>query len=86
MIDRDMRAAGFRHVDIDTVALTSRITTARDAAIGLVTGCPLRSEVEQRDPEGVERAVDAAAQALEALDGSHGFHSRLSAHVVTATR
>lgn len=86
-IERDMRAAGFRHVDIDTVALRSRETTPRDAAVGLVTGCPLRAEVEERDPTGLERAVDAAAKALEALDGSeHGFDSRLSAHVVTATR
>lgn len=85
-VERDMRAAGFEDVRIETVALASRRTSAKDAAIGLVTGCPLGSEVAERDPGGTDRAVDAAARALEALEGPDGLDSRLSAHVVTATR
>lgn len=85
-IERDMRAAGFRHVDIDTVALDSFPTNPKDAATGLVAGCPLRTEVEERDPGGVDSAVEAAAQALEQLNGVDGLHSRLSAHIVTATK
>lgn len=85
-IEQDMRAAGFDDVQVETVALSSRPTSARNAAVGLVTGCPLSSEVQERDPDGLQRAVDAAAQALEALNGPSGFESRLSAHIVTATR
>jgi ubiquinone/menaquinone biosynthesis C-methylase UbiE len=86
-IERDMRAAGFRHVDIDTLVLKSRESSPRDAAVGLVTGCPLRSEIEERDPAGLERAVDAACEALKALGGAaHDLDSRLSAHVVTAIK
>jgi ubiquinone/menaquinone biosynthesis C-methylase UbiE len=85
-IDRDMRAAGFRHVDIDTVELKSLDTSPKDAALGLVTGCPLRAEIEERDASVLDRAVRAAEQALKSLDGLTGFDSRLSAHVVTATK
>jgi len=85
-IDRDLRAAGFRHVDIDTVELKSLETSPRDAALGLVTGCPLRAEIEERDASALDQAVQAAEQALKSLDGSTGFDSRLSAHVVAAIK
>jgi SAM-dependent methyltransferase len=84
-IERDLRAAGFTDVTIVTVGLASRPVSARDAATGLVAGCPLRSEIEERDADGLEGAIDAAAQALEEL-GSDGLDSRLSAHIVTAIR
>ena len=85
-IEHDLLAAGFDDVEFETVALASRRSSPRDAARGLVAGCPLASEVEAREPGGTERAVEAAASALAALDGPGGFESRLSAHVVTATK
>ena len=84
-IERDMRAAGFDQVDIDTVALEGACLSARDAATGLVAGCPLGAEVQERDPDGLAAAVDAAAEALASLD-EDGAISRLSAHIVTAIR
>lgn len=85
-IERDLRAAGFDRIELDTVALASRPVSTVDAATGLVAGCPLRSEVEERDPDGLDSAVAAAAQALRALDKDGTLDSRLSAHIVTATR
>ena len=85
-IGKDLREAGFGDVDIDTVTVASFKTNARDAATGLGAGCPLRAEVEERDPGGLDRAVAAAAQALERLNGPSGFESRLSAHIVTAIK
>jgi SAM-dependent methyltransferase len=85
-IERDLRAAGFSDITIDTVPLASRPVSARDAATGLVAGCPLRSEIEERDPEGLEAAVEAVAQALQELNGEEGLDSRLSAHFVTAVK
>jgi SAM-dependent methyltransferase len=85
-IGKDLRAAGFGDVDIDTVSVASFKSSPRDAATGLVAGCPLRAEVEERDPGGLDRAVAAAAQALERLNGPSGFDSRLSAHIVTAIK
>lgn len=85
-IERDLRAAGFTEIDIDTVGLVSRPVSARDAATGLVAGCPLRSEVEERNPDGLRAAVDAAAQALKELESGVSLESRLSAHIVTAVK
>jgi ubiquinone/menaquinone biosynthesis C-methylase UbiE len=85
-IERDLRAAGFETVEIETVGLRSRAVTARDAAIGLVTGCPLCSEVEDRDPTGLEAAIDAVTEALGELEVGSTLDSALSAHVVTATK
>lgn len=84
----DLHAAGFRTVEAETVALSSHAdATARDAAIGLVYGSPLRSEIEERDPSRLEEAARAAEEALQRLVGPDGrFDSRLSAHIVRATR
>jgi SAM-dependent methyltransferase len=85
-IEADFTAAGFDKLDIDTVELASRPISAADAAMGLVAGCPLRSEIEQRDSNGVDAAVAAAARALRKLEVAGRLNSRMSAHVVTAIK
>jgi SAM-dependent methyltransferase len=85
-IERDLRAAGFDQVKIETVALASKPVAPADAATGLVAGCPLRSEVEERNPGGLEAAVQATAEALSELDAGGTLDSRLSAHIATATK
>ena len=82
----DLRAGGFRDIDIETAETSSLPVPAGDAAIGLVAGCPLRSEIEQRDPDGLDAAILAAAEALRALERNGYLDSRLSAHIVTATK
>ncbi len=85
-IERDLAAAGFGSVEIETVELRSRAASARDAAIGLVQGTPMRSEIEQRGPDLLARATDVATGALEQFDGPDGFDAAMSAHLVTAVR
>lgn len=86
VIERDLRSAGFTKFDIETVALRSRAASARDAAIGLTQGTPMRSEIEQRGAARLERATDAATRALEQFEGPDGFDAPMSAHIVTATK
>lgn len=85
-IERDMQSAGFKTVRTETVALDSFPTSASDAARGLVAGCPLGTEVEERDPGGLERAVAAAEDALRSIERNGVLQSRVTAHIVTATR
>jgi len=85
-IERDLRAAGFRKIGIDTVELASRPTSSLDAAIGLVAGCPLAAEIQERNAAGLQPAIEATADALGALEKDGRLDSRLSAHIATATK
>jgi ubiquinone/menaquinone biosynthesis C-methylase UbiE len=81
LIEHDLMAAGFTDIQIETVALSSRVS-ASDAAQGLVLGSPFRSEIERRDPSALDRAVNAVTEALRPW---HGKNAPSSAHVVAAT-
>ncbi len=83
-IERDLRAAGFGDIEVETVPAQSRPIKAREAAIGICQGTPLRNELEQRGPHALDQATDAAARALVAFEVADRLESRLSAHVVTA--
>lgn len=85
-IERDLRSAGFTEIEIRTQGLRSQAASAYDAALGICQGGPFRSEIEQRDPEGLERATSAAAAALHHLEGPNGLNAPLSAHFVIATK
>jgi hypothetical protein len=86
MIERDLRAAGFDLATIETIELRSRAASARDAAIALVQGTPMRSDIEEVAPGMLEAATDAAERALCQFEGSVGFAAPMSAHIVTATK
>ena len=86
LIEHDLLAAGFNDIEIETVELRSRAPSARDAAIGLTQGTPMRSELEQRGAWMLERATEAAAQALEQFEGPDGFDAPMSARLVTAIK
>jgi hypothetical protein len=81
ILERDLLAARFTHIQLETIALTSRVS-ARDAARGMVLGSPFRAGIERRDPSALDRVVDAVTAALAPWDGRD---MPLSAHVVTAT-
>lgn len=85
-IERDLRAAGFDRVAIETVALRSKAASARDAAIALVQGTPMRSDIEEVAPGMLQAATEAAEQALRQFEGEDGFDAPMSAHLVIATR
>lgn len=85
-IEQDLRAAGFERIEIETVEMRSRAASARDAAIALVQGTPMRADIEAIAPESLDRATDAAEQALRQFEGPGGFDAPMAAHVVTTTR
>ncbi|HET9115270.1 MAG TPA: methyltransferase domain-containing protein [Gaiellaceae bacterium] len=82
LVEQDLRSAGFEAVELETVALSTRVT-ARDAARGIVLGSPFRAEIERLDDSALERATDAVEQALRAWDATT---APMSAHIATATR
>jgi ubiquinone/menaquinone biosynthesis C-methylase UbiE len=86
LITADLEAAGFAQIAIETVALESRAASARDAAIALVQGTPMRADIEAFDPRLLEPATDAAAGALAQYEGPDGFSAPMSAHIVVATK
>jgi ubiquinone/menaquinone biosynthesis C-methylase UbiE len=85
-IEHDLSAAGFNDIKFETVELRSHSASARDAALALTQGTPMRSEIEALGPGMLERATDAAAEALLQFEGPNGFDAPMSAHVVTATK
>jgi ubiquinone/menaquinone biosynthesis C-methylase UbiE len=80
-IEQDLRLAGFANVQIETIALSSRVD-ATDASRGIVLGSPFRSEIERLDPSAVQRALDAVEQSLAPW---HGKLAPMSAHLAIAS-
>ncbi|HJS40246.1 MAG TPA: class I SAM-dependent methyltransferase [Sphingomicrobium sp.] len=85
-IERDLRAAGFERIDIETLERRSRAPSARDAALALVQGTPMRADIEEVAPGQLNAATDAAEEALRQFEGPGGFDAPMSAHLVTATK
>jgi ubiquinone/menaquinone biosynthesis C-methylase UbiE len=85
-IERDLAAAGFSEVKIETVALESRSRSADEAARGLCYGSPMRVELELAEfgPDALDRAYANLARAAK-NEGPDGFEAPMSAHIVTAT-
>lgn len=86
LIEHDLLAAGFTDIEFETIELRSRAASARDAAIALVQGTPMRSDIEQIDAGMLGRATDAAAEALRQYEGPDGFEAPMSARLVTAIK
>lgn len=82
LVERDLRAAGFQDVAVETVQLAS-LVSAQEAAQGIVLGSPFRAEIERLDASALERALAAVTEALLPWDGTH---APMSAHIATAIR
>lgn len=85
-IERDLNAAGFADVRIDTVELMSRSPSARDAATGLTYGSPMGIELAEYGEGALDRTFAMFADAAKAMEGANGFEAPMSAHIVTATK
>lgn len=83
-IERDLRAAGFRDVTWEAVSARSQAPSAREAAIGICEGTPLRHEIVSRDPTGLPRAVEAAERALRDAMGDGPIDGEMRAFVFSA--
>jgi SAM-dependent methyltransferase len=86
MVTADFMAAGFDDLEFETVGHRSTAPSALDAAAAMCQGSPLRSEIEARDHQALERATEAAAKALQQFEGPGGLDAPMSAHIVIATR
>jgi len=85
-IEQDLLSAGFTDIELETVELRSRAASARDAAIALVQGTPMRSDIEAIDAGMLGTATDKAEQALRQFEGPDGFEAPMSARLVTAIK
>jgi ubiquinone/menaquinone biosynthesis C-methylase UbiE len=84
MIRRDLEAAGFRGIEIETRAETSRAASPRIPALAYCRGTVLRTEIDARDATKLEAAIDAAESAIAARHGSGEVVSKIQAHVISA--
>ena len=85
-ITSDLRDAGFDTVEIETIELPSRASSAREAAEALCYGTPMGLEIADRASGSLERVFGAVEQAFRKFEGADGIDAPMSAHVVTATR
>ena len=85
-VTADLMAAGFDDLEFETTVHRSRSASARDAATAMCQGSPLRSEIEARDRDALERVTDVATDALKQFEGPGGFEAPMSAHLVIATK
>jgi SAM-dependent methyltransferase len=83
-IERDVRAAGFRTLQIVTVAARSRAPSARIPAIAYCQGTPLRNEIEARDASRLTEATDVVAEAIAQRFGTGAVDGKIQAHIVSA--
>jgi ubiquinone/menaquinone biosynthesis C-methylase UbiE len=82
---KDLSAAGFSEIVTQTIEHVARASSAREVAVALCQGSPLRNEIEARDASGLERASEAAEAKLAARFGSGPVSAPIRAHVICAT-
>jgi SAM-dependent methyltransferase len=86
VIRSDLACGGFADCRIETVRLKGKVASAAALAIGFCQGSPLRTELEALDPNGLEAATDAAAQAIAERFGQNAFDADLCALVIEAVK
>jgi ubiquinone/menaquinone biosynthesis C-methylase UbiE len=85
-IERDLRAAGFDGIEIDTIVFESRSNSAEEAARGLCYGSPMRLELEEYGADALDEVFAKLVKAAQKFEGPDGFDAPMSAHIVTATK
>ena len=83
-ITAELRAAGFPDIGVETKSAASVAQHARDPAVAYCQGTPLRSEIEARDPDGLQKATDIVAQAIADRFGAAPVSGKIQGHVFTA--
>ena len=84
---QDLAAGGFTSKpEIVTLAKRSRAKWARDVAIAICQGTPVRNEIEARDASRLEEITDLAAEAIARRFGFGDVDGKMQAHVVTVER
>ncbi len=84
-IERDLADGGFTtKPEIITVTKRSRAESARDVAIAICQGTPVRNEIEAIDGSRLDEATNAAEEAIAKRFGRGKVDGKMQAHVVTA--
>ncbi|HET9250869.1 MAG TPA: class I SAM-dependent methyltransferase [Candidatus Eisenbacteria bacterium] len=78
-----LEGAGFEGVRIETLSEESRSPSARDAALGLIRGNPVGTDIKERGTVPIETVIDAVERAIRERFGDPP-RARMRAHVVTA--
>ena len=84
-ITATLAEAGFGGITAEQVTFPSAAPSAAHVAMALCQGTPLRSEIEQRDPQGLARATETVARALEQAFGSGPVQSTMRAVLFEAS-
>jgi ubiquinone/menaquinone biosynthesis C-methylase UbiE len=84
-VQQDLRMAGFSDVKVETKRLQSR-STARNAAVGLCQGTPLRNEIEERIPGRLDQAIQAVESRIAAKLGEDETQAPMQAHIFIACK
>lgn len=85
-IESDLHEAGFDTVEIETVELWSRSSSAREAAAALCYGTPMGMEIDEREPGHLDQIFEEVEKAFHQFEGPEGLAAPMSAHVVIATK
>lgn len=83
-IERDLKSTGFGRTAFEVINIDTPANSAMEAALGLCTGSPLRTEIEERDPSALNGVVEAVTKALTAQFGDGPIRGKGQALVVTA--
>jgi SAM-dependent methyltransferase len=82
----DLAGADFTEITVGTRKMPCHTPSPRHPALGLIQGSPLGAEIAARDPTGLDRAVEAATQAITERFGPGPIEASMQAHILTATR
>lgn len=86
LIEAELDVAGFRSIEVHTIASESRAKTPRVPAVAYCQGTPLRNELEARDPSKIEDVTNRAAADLERRYGSGPVSGKIQGHVIIAAK
>jgi len=85
-IERDLRAAGFARIAIETVTKASVAPSAHHVAVAYCQGTPLRSEIEARDAGGLDAVTRLVEEAIAKACGTGRVSGKIQALIATASR
>jgi ubiquinone/menaquinone biosynthesis C-methylase UbiE len=82
LIRSELKAAGFSHVIIETIAEQSRASSPRIPAVAYCQGTVLRTEIETREPGKLEAATDYVEAVIADKHGHGEVAAKIQAHVI----
>jgi SAM-dependent methyltransferase len=87
VIAEDLVTAGFADLPLmETVPGRSRAASAREVAVGICQGTPVRHEIDARDASRLEDATDAATEYVTRRFGAGPIDALMQAHVIAIER